>query len=53
MISLLNIMCASDWKLNAMINENETVIDKLDRSKGHYLIGKYSHVRFNKQKMLC
>ena len=38
-------MCALEWRLNAMINK-KNLISKLDRSKRHPLIRKYSHVPF-------
>ena len=38
---------AVEWKLKAMINENENLINKLDRSKRHPLISKISHVPFS------
>ena len=40
-------MHAVEWKTNAMINKNNKLINKLDRSKCHPLIKKHSHVPFN------
>ena len=42
-------MCALEWKLNAMINKNKNLINKLDRSKCHPLIRKFlmSHSLLN------
>ena len=40
-------MCALEWKLNAMINKNNNLINKLDRSKHHPLIRKFSLILFN------
>ena len=40
-------MHAVDWKLNAMISKDETLINKLIRNWRHPLIRKYSHVPFN------
>ena len=39
-------MCALEWKLNAMINKNNNLINKLNRSKDHPLIRKFSNVPF-------
>ena len=39
-----HIMCALEWKLNVMINKSKKLINKLDRSKHHPLIRKFSHV---------
>ena len=39
-------MCALEWKLNAMINKNNNLITKLDRSKDHPIIRKISNVPF-------
>ena len=41
-------MHAVEWKLNVIINKNNKLINKLDRSKRHPLIRKYSHISFNK-----
>ena len=35
---------ALEWKLNALIAENKKIINKVDRSKGHPSIRKFSHV---------
>ena len=40
-------MCALVSKLNAMVNKNKNLINKLDRSKRHPLIRKFSLVPFN------
>ena len=40
-------MHAVEWKLNAMVNKSKTLFNKLDRSKGHLLITKFSQVPFN------
>ena len=40
-------MCALEQRLYAMINKNKNLNNKLDRSKRHPLIGKYSHIPFN------
>ena len=39
-----HIKCALEWKLNAMINKNGKLINKLNRSKRHPLIRKLSRV---------
>ena len=39
-------MHAAEWKLNAIINENNKLVIKLDRSKRHRLFGKNSHIPF-------
>ena len=39
-------MHAIEWKINALINKNPNLIIKLDRSKAHPLIRKFSHVPF-------
>ena len=36
-----------EWKLNAMVNRKKNLINKIDRSKYHPLIRKFSHVPFN------
>ena len=41
-------MCALEWKLKAMIKKNKKLINKLDRSKQHPLIRKFSNVPFIK-----
>ena len=33
-----------EWKLNAMINKNPNLINKLNRAKRHALIKNFSHV---------
>ena len=35
---------AVDWKLIALINKNERLIKKLNRTWWHHLIGKFEHV---------
>ena len=35
---------AVEWRMNAMINKTENLINKLDRSKSQPLIRKVSHV---------
>ena len=40
-------MHAVGWKINAIINKNKELNHKLDRSKCHPLIRKFSHVPFN------
>ena len=50
MTSNFQIKCnvhAVEWKFNAMGNKNKKVINKLDRSKRHFSIRKFSHVPFN------
>ena len=37
-------MDAVEWKLNATINKNPNLINKLNRAKRHPLIKKFSHV---------
>ena len=44
-------MCALEWKLNAIINKNKNLINKLDRSEHHLLIRNFSNVPFNNWKM--
>ena len=39
-------MCALEWKLNAIINKNKNLFNKLDSSKHHLLIRKLSNVPF-------
>ena len=39
-------MCALERKVNAMINKNKTLINKLDLSKYHPLIRNFSNVPF-------
>ena len=39
-------MCAVERKLNAMLNRNEKLIEKLDRSKRHPSIRTFSHVPY-------
>ena len=36
-----------EWKLNAMVNKNKILINKLDRTKRHPLIRKFCHVPFS------
>ena len=43
-------MCALEWKLSDMIKKNKNLINKLDRSKQHRLIRKFSNVPFIKNK---
>ena len=38
---------AVEWKKNAMNNKNKKLINKLDRSKCHPLIRKFSQVPFS------
>ena len=40
-------MHAIEWKINPIINKNKNLIDKLDRSKCHPPIRKFSHVPCN------
>ena len=39
---------AVEWKLNAIVNKNKSLVNKLDRSKPYPLIRKFSHVPFNR-----
>ena len=39
------IMCALEWKLNTMINENESLINKFDRNWKHPLNRKFESYR--------
>ena len=39
-------MCAFEWKFNASINKNKNLINKLDRSKYHPLIRRFSNIPF-------
>ena len=37
-------MHAVEWRLNAIINQNRNLINKLNRTKRHPIITKFSHV---------
>ena len=39
-------MCALEWKLNALINKNKSLINKFDRNWRHLLNRKFESYRF-------
>ena len=43
-------MCAPEDKLNALINQNKKLINKVGRSKRQPLIGKFSHVPISNEQ---
>ena len=44
-----HIMCALEWKSNAMFKKNKKLINKLDRSKRHALIRKFNQVQISNE----